>query len=100
MARICVNLALGTAQFAVDMSCMSTILLLEPTYEKEKNMGVTRREFLFASGTIGAGLALATLGVDMRPVVAYAEELSKIDRVKSAKQTYIHLLLLFGSTAV
>ena len=51
-------------------------------------MGVTRREFLFASGTIGAGLALSSLGVDMRPVVAYAEELSKIDRVKSAKQTY------------
>ena len=51
-------------------------------------MGVTRREFLFISGTMGAGLALSTLGVDMRPMMAYAEELSKIDRVKSAKQTY------------
>lgn len=51
-------------------------------------MGVTRREFLFASGAIGAGLALTSLGVDMRPVVAYAEELGKIDKVKSAKQTY------------
>ena len=51
-------------------------------------MGVTRREFLFISGTMGAGLALSSLGLDMRPVVAYAEELSKIDKVKSAKQTY------------
>ncbi|MCE5243202.1 MAG: twin-arginine translocation signal domain-containing protein [Syntrophobacteraceae bacterium] len=46
-------------------------------------MGVTRREFLFASGTIGAGLALSTLGIDMFPVVAYAEGLRKIDKVKS-----------------
>ncbi len=51
-------------------------------------MGVTRREFLFISGTMGAGLALSTLGVDMRPMLSYAEELSKIDRIKSAKQTY------------
>jgi len=51
-------------------------------------MGVTRREFLFISGTMGAGLALSSLGVDMRPMMAYAEELSKIDKVKSAKQTY------------
>lgn len=51
-------------------------------------MGVTRREFLFISGTMGAGLALSSLGVDMRPVVAYAEELGKINKVKSAKQTY------------
>lgn len=51
-------------------------------------MGVTRREFLFIGGTIGAGLALSTLGVDMGPIVSYAEELSKIEKVKSAKQTY------------
>jgi formate dehydrogenase major subunit len=51
-------------------------------------MGVTRREFLFISGAMGAGVALSSLGVDMRQMVAYAEELSKIDRVKSAKQTY------------
>ena len=51
-------------------------------------MGVTRREFLFISGAMGAGVALSSLGVDMRPVLAYAEELSKIDRIKSAKQTY------------
>jgi formate dehydrogenase major subunit len=51
-------------------------------------MGVTRREFLFISGAMGTGLALSSLGLDMRSVVAYAEELSKIDRVKNAKQTY------------
>ncbi len=50
-------------------------------------MGVTRREFLFISGAMGAGVALSSLGVDMRPVVAYAEELKKIDRIKTAKQT-------------
>lgn len=51
-------------------------------------MGVTRREFLLISGAMGAGLALSTLGLDMRPVEAYAEELSKIEKLKSAKQTY------------
>jgi len=51
-------------------------------------MGVTRREFLFISGAMGAGLALSSLGVDMLPVVAYAEGLSKIDKLKSAKETY------------
>jgi formate dehydrogenase major subunit len=51
-------------------------------------MGITRREFLFISGAMGAGVALSSLGLDMGPVAAYAEELSKIDRVKSAKQTY------------
>jgi len=51
-------------------------------------MGVTRREFLFISGAMGAGLALSSLGIDMRPVMAYAEELGKIGKVKSAKQTY------------
>ncbi|HQN20542.1 MAG TPA: formate dehydrogenase, partial [Syntrophobacteraceae bacterium] len=51
-------------------------------------MGVTRREFLFVSGTMGAGLALSSLGVDMRQVLAHAEGLGKIDKVKSGKQTY------------
>ena len=36
---------------------------------------------------MGAGVALSSLGIDMRPIMAYAEELKKIDRVKSAKQT-------------
>lgn len=51
-------------------------------------MGVTRREFLALSGAMGAGVALSSLGIDMRPILAYAEELKKIDKVKSAKQTY------------
>ena len=51
-------------------------------------MRMTRREFLALSGTVGAGVALSSLGIDMRPVLAYAEELKKIDKVKSAKQIY------------
>jgi len=51
-------------------------------------MRMTRREFLALSGTLGAGVALSSLGVDMRPLLAYAEELKKIDKVKSAKQIY------------
>jgi formate dehydrogenase major subunit len=51
-------------------------------------MGITRREFLAISGSMGAGLALSSLGIDMRPVKAYAESLGKMDRVKSAKQVY------------
>ena len=51
-------------------------------------MGVTRREFLSITGTVGAGLALSSLGLDMAPVLAYAEGLSKIDKVKSSKQTF------------
>ena len=49
---------------------------------------MTRREFLALSGTLGAGVALSSLGIDMRPLLAYAEELKKIDKVKSAKQIY------------
>jgi formate dehydrogenase major subunit len=33
------------------------------------------------------GLALSSLGIDLSPVLAYAEEMKKIDKVKSAKQT-------------
>ena len=51
-------------------------------------MRMTRREFLALSGTMGAGVALSSLGIDMRPLLAYAEELKKIDKVKSAKQSY------------
>jgi formate dehydrogenase major subunit len=49
-------------------------------------MIVTRREFLVISGAVGAGVALSSLGLDLGPVKAYAEEL-KIDRMKSAKRT-------------
>jgi len=50
-------------------------------------MKVTRREFLVGSGALVGGLALSSLGIDLGPVMAYAEEMKKIDMVKSAKQT-------------
>jgi len=49
-------------------------------------MDVTRREFLVISGVVGAGVALSSLGLDLGPAKAYADEL-KIDRMKSAKNT-------------
>ena len=49
-------------------------------------MDVTRREFLVISGVVGAGVALSSLGLDLGPTKAYADEL-KIDRMKSAKHT-------------
>jgi len=51
-------------------------------------MGYTRRKFLKTTGCLGAGLALASLGVDLSLVEALAAEAKKIDRVKSAKQTF------------
>lgn len=50
-------------------------------------MSLTRREFLRISGVVGAGLALSSLGVDLGPAKAYADEVQKIDKVKSAKQS-------------
>jgi formate dehydrogenase major subunit len=50
-------------------------------------MKVTRREFLVGSGTLVGGLALSSLGIDMGPLTAYADEMKKIDKVKSAKQS-------------
>ena len=58
-------------------------------------MKVTRREFLVGSGTLVGGLALSSLGIDLGPLIAYADEMKKIDKVKSAKQTLLSLLLLF-----
>jgi len=49
-------------------------------------MDVTRRDFLFISGVVGAGVALSSLGLDLGPAKAYADEL-KIDKMKTAKQT-------------
>jgi formate dehydrogenase major subunit len=46
-----------------------------------------RREFLAATGVFAGGLALSSLGVPLGPVKAYAQELSKADRIKSAKTT-------------
>jgi formate dehydrogenase major subunit len=50
-------------------------------------MALTRRKFLAGSGAFVGGLALSSLGIDLSPVIAYAEEMKKIDKVKSAKQT-------------
>jgi formate dehydrogenase major subunit len=50
-------------------------------------MKVTRRKFLVGSGALVGGLALSSLGIDLSPVIAYAEEMKKIDKVKSAKQS-------------
>lgn len=46
-----------------------------------------RREFLKLSCCFGAGIALGPLGFDLSPARAYAAEVSKADRLKSAKQT-------------
>ncbi len=50
-------------------------------------MDVTRREFLVISGAVGAGLTLSSLGIDMGPANAYAADLDKVNKVKSAKQS-------------
>ena len=49
-------------------------------------MDLTRRQFILLSGAVGAGAALSSLGLDLGPVKAYADEL-KIDKMKSAKNT-------------
>lgn len=49
-------------------------------------MEVTRREFLAISGVVGAGVALASLGVDLGPAKAYADDV-KMNKMKSAKQS-------------
>jgi formate dehydrogenase major subunit len=50
-------------------------------------MKLTRREFLAGSGTLVGGLALSSFGIDLGPLNAYADEMKKIDKVKSAKQS-------------
>ena len=49
-------------------------------------MDLSRREFLVISGVFGAGVGLSSLGLDLGPVKAYADEL-KIDKMKAAKHT-------------
>ena len=46
-------------------------------------MQITRRSFLKLSGAVSASTAL---GLDFRPVKAYADELSKMNRIKTSKQ--------------
>jgi formate dehydrogenase major subunit len=49
-------------------------------------MEITRRGFLGLSGAVGSGIALSTLGIDLRPMRAYADDLNKMQRIKLAKQ--------------
>ncbi len=49
-------------------------------------MAISRRGFLAMSGSIGSGIALSSLGINLNPVKAHAEELTKMDKVKNAKQ--------------
>jgi formate dehydrogenase major subunit len=50
-------------------------------------MELTRRGFLSLSGAVGSGIALSGLGIDLSPMKAYADELSKMNRVKAARQS-------------
>ena len=49
-------------------------------------MELTRRGFLVISGVVGAGVALSSLGLDLGPIKAYADEV-KINKMKTAKNT-------------
>lgn len=49
-------------------------------------MTVTRREFLVISGAVGAGVALSSLGIDLGPAKAYADDVM-MNKMKSAKQS-------------
>jgi formate dehydrogenase major subunit len=49
-------------------------------------MQITRRGFLTMTGAIGGGVALSSLGLNLNPTRGYADELSKMDRIKIAKQ--------------
>ena len=51
-------------------------------------MEITRRGFLKVSGAVGSGIALSGLGIDLRPVHAYADKLNKMNRVKASKQVF------------
>jgi anaerobic selenocysteine-containing dehydrogenase len=55
-------------------------------------MDVNRRQFIQISGATAAGLAVAGLGFDLKPVKAHAGML----KTKYAKETDHHLLLLCG----
>jgi formate dehydrogenase major subunit len=49
-------------------------------------MQITRRGFLTMTGAAYSGVALSSLGLNLNPTRAYADELSKMDRIKIAKQ--------------
>jgi formate dehydrogenase major subunit len=50
-------------------------------------MQITRRGFLTLTGAVGGGVALSGLGLNLNPTRAYANELSKMDRIKIARQS-------------
>ncbi len=50
-------------------------------------MQVTRRQFLVGSAFASGGLALASLGVDVKPAQAYVANMTKIDKLRSATQS-------------
>jgi len=50
-------------------------------------MEISRRGFLSMSGAIGSGVALSTLGLDLTALKAHAAEVTKMDRLRTAKQT-------------
>ena len=49
-------------------------------------MQITRRGFLTLTGAIGGGVALSGFGLNLNATRAYADELSKMDRIKVARQ--------------
>jgi len=53
----------------------------------EDFMHISRRGFLTLSSAVGGGIALSSLGLNLKPTRAYADELDKMNRVKAAKQT-------------
>jgi formate dehydrogenase major subunit len=50
-------------------------------------MQVTRRQFLVGSAVASGGLALASLGIDVKPAEAYVANMTKIDKLRSATQS-------------
>lgn len=49
-------------------------------------MEISRRGFLKMSGAIGSGAALSSLGLDLTALKAHAAELTKMDRLRTARQ--------------
>ena len=49
-------------------------------------MEITRRGFLTLTGALGSGITLSSLGINLIPTMAYADELNKMNRIKNAKQ--------------
>ncbi len=50
-------------------------------------MQVTRRQFLVGSGVVSGGVALASLGVNVKPAEAYVANMTKMNKWRSATQT-------------